>query len=169
MSEKLVVKIPGGHLVATKTTDPDYPGIDVEFVAEGYDGTYTNPRVLVEYSKEKDLRAFIWNNEKSEDYTEEIILKESNDAKRLRSIDYIAEKIYEDEKLEFEDIDTIREFLTKSNIEELSEYHIEFSEEDLFDWLHDRSESPSEIRKAPLPSEMSNVLEVRGRWIYWCD
>lgn len=82
--DKLVVTVRGGSLVATPSQDPMYPGIDVEFVAlNRKDYQASNPRVLIEQPHDEDetsehksalIRALIWNNPKSEDYTEEISL-----------------------------------------------------------------------------------------------
>ena len=73
------VAIPGGILRATESTDPDYPGIDVEFIAfeENYknDRFLSRPRVLTEYSiEDNELRTLIWADETKEDYSEEIEL-----------------------------------------------------------------------------------------------
>lgn len=72
---EIKVKVKGGYLRATISEDPDYPGIDVEFVPDNYDGTFTIPRVLFEQPKDwKDIqcRALIWRNKDEEDYTDEI-------------------------------------------------------------------------------------------------
>ena len=48
-SQKIVVKIQGGHIVATESLDPKYPGIDVEFISDSDNGGYASrPRVLFE-------------------------------------------------------------------------------------------------------------------------
>lgn len=74
MDNQLKVKVNGGCLVATASPDPDYPGIDVEFVAEDDKGeTMSRPRVLIEKPLDDNkLRALIWQNKDSEDYTDEI-------------------------------------------------------------------------------------------------
>jgi hypothetical protein len=75
MNNTLIVKVKGGHLVATISQDPNYPGIDVEYVAENDKGeNLSRPRVLVEWPHCNTLRALIWNDLNSEDYTEEITL-----------------------------------------------------------------------------------------------
>ena len=75
MGDKLVVKVKGGCLVATISLDPDYPGIDVEYISDRDMGeNMSRPRVLVEWPHEDVLRALIWNNPHSEDYTKEITL-----------------------------------------------------------------------------------------------
>ena len=71
------VKVPGGVLRATKSLDPEYPGVDIEFIATAEDRScdkfQSRPRVLMEYKIEDDeLRAAIWADEKSEDYSDDI-------------------------------------------------------------------------------------------------
>lgn len=67
------VRIKGGRIIANAILDYNYPGINVEFVPDGYDGESTNPRVLFEYVHEADiLRVLIWNDPDNEDYTREI-------------------------------------------------------------------------------------------------
>ena len=77
-TQKIVVRIQGGHLVATESQDPDYPGIDVEFVLDSDNGEYASrPRVLFEKPVEDgELRALVWDDKNSEDYTNEIIFEE---------------------------------------------------------------------------------------------
>ena len=71
--DKIVIKIEGGHLVATPSQDPNYPGIDVEFVADNDKGeTASRPRVLFEKPLGEKLRALIWGDSNKEDYTDEI-------------------------------------------------------------------------------------------------
>lgn len=73
-AENITVKVNGGHLVATTSPDPDYPGIDVEFVANNDEGEFlSRPRVLVEKPLDYDkVRALVWADKNKEDYTEEI-------------------------------------------------------------------------------------------------
>lgn len=75
MSE-LRVKVEGGYLLATANYDPDYPGIDVEFVPDMPAGeeTLSLPRVLMEKPSNGCLRALVWENPQSEDFTKEINL-----------------------------------------------------------------------------------------------
>lgn len=75
MKNELIVKVNGGHLVATISQDPDYPGIDIEYIADKDNGeNLSRPRVLVEWPNDDTLRALIWNNPNDEDYTKEISL-----------------------------------------------------------------------------------------------
>ena len=79
MNNTITVKVKGGKLVATTSEDPNYPGIDIEFITNGDDNTsLSNPRVLVEQPCDStQIRALIWNNRHQEDYTEEIELLHS--------------------------------------------------------------------------------------------
>ena len=71
------VNVPGGVLRATKSLDPEYPGIDIEFIATAEDRScgkfLSRPRVLMEYKiEDNELRAAVWADEKSEDYSDDI-------------------------------------------------------------------------------------------------
>lgn len=79
--DEIKIKVKNGYIRATPSPDPNYPGIDVEYIADNDTGeNMSRPRVLVEYPQDDDydanatLRALIWNNPQSEDYTEEIEL-----------------------------------------------------------------------------------------------
>lgn len=76
-SGAMEVNVPGGVLRATKSLDPEYPGVDIEFIAAAEDQScgkfQSRPRVLMEYKIEDDeLRVAIWADEKSEDYSGDI-------------------------------------------------------------------------------------------------
>lgn len=74
----ITIDVPGGKLVAN-TTEPSYPGIDIEYIAdnENKNADDTRFRVLVEKPCDtKTLSAMIWNNKHSEDYSNRIIYKE---------------------------------------------------------------------------------------------
>ena len=82
----LKVRVKGGWLVTVPSSDPHYPGIDIEYVADETDeNALSRPRVLVEYPDDGELRALIWNNPNIEDYTKEIKLE----GKRVRYIDIV--------------------------------------------------------------------------------
>lgn len=52
--------------------------------------------------------------------------------------------------------------------EDALDFHREKTEEDLFNWIHaGENHSPIEIKKSPLPSEMSNVCETKDGWFFW--
>ncbi len=76
--DKIRTRVKGGWLVATVSPDPNYPGIDVEFVSDNDRGEFpSRPRVLVERPEVEGeepgpLRALIWGNRNCEDYTDEI-------------------------------------------------------------------------------------------------
>lgn len=46
--KSLKVKAEGGYLIATAAPDPEFPGIDVEFVEDDANVEGTRPRVLFE-------------------------------------------------------------------------------------------------------------------------
>lgn len=75
--DELKVRFKNGWLVASKSPDPDYPGIDVEYVDDNTDDScLSRPRVLFEQpmvdNETATMRALIWNDNTSEDYSEEV-------------------------------------------------------------------------------------------------
>lgn len=67
------LKVKGGELIATKSCDPDYPGIDIEFIQDNDNGSdLSRPRVLFELPNDGKLRVLVWADKNSEDYTHEI-------------------------------------------------------------------------------------------------
>lgn len=73
MCDSLIVKVEGGYFRADPSSDPDYPGIDVEFIADDESNNIlSRPRVLFEKPSGGCLRALVWSNQNSEDYEEEI-------------------------------------------------------------------------------------------------
>ena len=74
MNNDIKVKTKDGFLWATDSGDIDYPGIDIEFVADKVDkNSSSRPRVVFEYPKDGKLRLLIWSDKNNEDYTQEII------------------------------------------------------------------------------------------------
>ena len=72
--EEIKVRVKGGYIRANASSDPDYPGIDVEFVSNNDVGeTLSRPRVLIEKPVDDNLRALIWDDADNEDYTKEIV------------------------------------------------------------------------------------------------
>lgn len=72
--EEIKVRVNGGYIRANASSDPDYPGIDVEFVSDNDVGeTLSRPRVLFEKPVDDNLRALIWDDADNEDYTKEIV------------------------------------------------------------------------------------------------
>lgn len=56
----------------------------------------------------------------------------------------------------------------KNTIEDIRDFHFEKTEEALFNWLHtDTDETPMEIKNAPMPRSMVNVLHVIEGWFFW--
>ena len=73
MSNSLIVEVEGGYFRADPAFDPNYPGIDVEFIADNEpDDAMSRPRVLFEKPIGEGLSVLIWNNPNSEDCEEEI-------------------------------------------------------------------------------------------------
>jgi hypothetical protein len=77
--------IKNGHLDIWVSSDPDYPGLDIEYIDDGEAETglsedyFTRPRVLIECPKDSDrLRTLVWSNPRSEDYNSEIIFETIN-------------------------------------------------------------------------------------------
>ena len=74
-SPRITHTIPEGQFMVDVSSDPEYPGIDVEFVPHNESENHlSQPRVLLEWPKEEDskLRALIWADPNSEDYTDKI-------------------------------------------------------------------------------------------------
>lgn len=67
------VKTKDGYFWATASGDVDYPGIDIEFIADNDNGdNLSRPRILFEYPTDGKLRVLIWDDKDNEDYTREI-------------------------------------------------------------------------------------------------
>ncbi len=72
--------IKNGYLDIRASLDPDYPGLDIEYIDEKTNWEanpkQSRPRVLVECPKDTNiLRALIWNDPDKEDYQEEVDLE----------------------------------------------------------------------------------------------
>lgn len=71
---EIIVDLKNGTTIkASPTTNPDYPGIDVEVISNAYDMSKSSPRVLIEKNKGL-INALIWNDTNEEDYTKKHIL-----------------------------------------------------------------------------------------------
>lgn len=71
--KQLYLKTDKGYFDLSVSPEPDYPGIDIEFISNEDKGDMASrPRVLFELEKNKNLRAVIWDNPCSEDYTRKI-------------------------------------------------------------------------------------------------
>lgn len=64
------IRLETGVLDVSESPDSEYPGVDIEFIAdsEDPDSPKTRPRVLIE-QHDSQLRCLIWSNADSEDYT----------------------------------------------------------------------------------------------------
>lgn len=65
-----------GFLDISISADPNYPGIDIEYVSENEDeNSWTRPRVVVENdNSENELRCLVWADRASEDFTDYVCL-----------------------------------------------------------------------------------------------
>ena len=79
--ENNMVKIhtPKGFFEVMVSTDPEYPGVDVEIIPNSQIApkdkkklTASRPRVVFELKEGETLRAVIWDDPDQEDYTKEI-------------------------------------------------------------------------------------------------
>lgn len=62
------------------------------------------------------------------------------------------------------------EEITESEIESICDRHYEPSEEEMFDWIHDGNESPSEIHNASWVDALDNVLVLEdGSCYFWYE
>ena len=70
------LKIKDGYLDIRVSQDPEYPGLDIEYIANNEDKgseLKTRPRVLIECPKDTNvLRALIWGNPDNEDYSDSV-------------------------------------------------------------------------------------------------
>lgn len=76
------IPLTNGYLRIDVSQDPDYPGVDIEFISDKEsESIKTNPRVLVEENKEDDnkLRVLVWADKNKEDYTDQISFYESKE------------------------------------------------------------------------------------------
>lgn len=73
-SEKeMQIKFSDGYIRVNLIEDPEYPGVDVEFVPnKPQEDALSFPRVLFEKPKDDNLRVLIWANPNDEDYSDEI-------------------------------------------------------------------------------------------------
>lgn len=68
------IRTDAGVFVVSESSDPNYPGIDVEFIAdETPEEAVSNPRICFEYSaEERTLQAYAWSDMSNEDYTHKV-------------------------------------------------------------------------------------------------
>ncbi len=84
LRSEAIYKMPvkNGYLDIRMSQDPDYPGLDIEYIddSENKEEAHTRPRVLIECPKESNkLRTLIWGNPKSEDYDTEVEFETASD------------------------------------------------------------------------------------------
>lgn len=88
MGNTIEVKVAGGTLRAWASEDVGYPGISIEFISDFPVDieTVSYPKIIMEKPEENNglssegLRALLWTDPTTEDYTEEIIFKEPKSA-----------------------------------------------------------------------------------------
>lgn len=68
------IRTDAGVFVISEAPDPNYPGVDIEFIAdESQEDTVSNPRICFEYSAEdRTLQAYAWTDMSNEDFTHKI-------------------------------------------------------------------------------------------------
>lgn len=74
-SKTYAVPLKNGYLDIRASLDPDYPGLDIEYIADSEaesDESSTRPRVLVEQPEGEELRVLVWADRHMEDYSDEI-------------------------------------------------------------------------------------------------
>lgn len=70
------VRLPSSVIDGNISCDPEYPGIDLEYVPpfENEENPTTRPRVVMEMpSSTRELSAMIWSDPNSEDYSRKIV------------------------------------------------------------------------------------------------
>lgn len=73
MTNELRVRVKDGYLVASAAPDPEFPGIDIEFIPDNASDEDTNPRILFERPIMGPVRALIWADKDDQDYTKEVV------------------------------------------------------------------------------------------------
>ena len=176
MNKEIKVKTKGGYLWATNSGDIDYPGIDIEFVANNEDeNTLSRPRILFEYPTDGKLRVLIWDDKDNEDYTKEIVF--NIEGENVMTREQIVMKAL---KVEQEDAKKIVKHLTKQDcVEWIDEYaengkdnpltdvHYENTFDNMINWQYEGS-SPSDMLGTPtVIEEYPEMLQLKNKVIFW--
>ena len=75
-SEKeMQIRFDDGFIRVNLNEDPEYPGVDIEFIPNNMSDAQFAPRVLFERPRGEYVRALAWTNPDSEDCSEEIEFK----------------------------------------------------------------------------------------------
>ena len=87
INKTAIYKLPikNGYLEIMASQDPNYPGLDIEYIdnAASKEEPHTRPRVLIECPEDTNkLRALIWGNPDSEDYDTEIEFETASERTR---------------------------------------------------------------------------------------
>lgn len=73
-SYEMKVRFSDGEIVAKRSEDPNYPGIDIEYYPDNGCG-FPDARVLFEENEDEEKRILIWKDmETNEDYAEKFII-----------------------------------------------------------------------------------------------
>lgn len=80
MTNEIKVKVEGGMITAEPSYDPNYPGINIEFVPDAGNTAWENamsyPRALMEKPNGGKLRLLLWMDSDDEDYTHNFEIRE---------------------------------------------------------------------------------------------
>ena len=78
--DEIRVGVEGGTIVASPNYDPDYPGIDIEFIPDESNTVWKDvvsyPRVLMEKPRGGKLRMLLWTDCEDEEYTRNFEVQE---------------------------------------------------------------------------------------------
>lgn len=76
MRDSMYVDAKGGTFKATASSDPNNPGIVVEFIVsdEGIENL-SRPTIMMEKTGNEVLRALVWSDKTKEDYTQAIVFE----------------------------------------------------------------------------------------------
>lgn len=75
-ADAIKISMEGGYLIIDESQDPNYPGVDIEFVSDNEkELLYTRPRIVIEKPKGEKLHCLIWNDKSSEDYSDKIVFE----------------------------------------------------------------------------------------------
>ena len=114
----------------------------------------------------KAVEDFLGHQFTGDDVLEE--LDEASDEKLDAARVEFYEKYVKTSEFCEESLRRITAFLDSLTVDNPTDYHLEKTEEDLFNWIHfDKSQSAYQIRLAQLPRHMRNVLSVEEGWLFW--
>lgn len=176
MNKEIKVKTKGGYLSATDSGDINYPGIDIEFVANNEDeNALSRPRIVFEYPTDGKLRALIWDDKDNEDYTREIVFdiqeekvmtREQIVMKALKVEKEDAKKIVE-HFIKQDCIEWVDEYAENGKDNPLTDVHYEKSFDDMIDWQYESSQPSEMLGKPSVIEEYPEMLQLKDSVIFW--